>query len=493
MAIFDFTDPASGKRFEVEGPPGFSEEQARAAFDAQLKTGSLVGLKAGDVLNAAKQAAQGLQAAAGQILQGAEKIAGTVKGALTGAYNAVTASATALSKGLEGAYGQAKSVAEKAYAGITSAIDKGSFDSFTSGINVANFAKQATGLMPMAGMKVPDVTATLSQAQKLVGQTSSQISNTLGVGQFGLSASQLENAGYLKPGTVSKYLTGTPNTLTDVLKSPAVWTGKDGMNNLNSMLSSPNIQNLAQQNLMSTGLSAMSQLGVPVANLNPQQLAGTALNAAKSVENAYNWATNQSLDSLTKSAMDSAAKAGAFAVNFAKSKIDDAMRGLTAAIPGFDTVSRGQIDAASSRIVGNEKVPSFNYTNKPEGVTPEKITAAYSEIDSQREEAAASIQRLSSNVSEIVQYNEANPGSNKVSANISAAINGVRLLKASVSDLQQYDSQALAEIRKADSLPSNQGSSLAAKFEQLRGKIKADIEVAERKIAELESKLANAG
>lgn len=493
MAIFDFTDPASGKRFEVEGPPGFSEEQARAAFEAQLKTGALVGLKTGDVLNAAKQAASGLQAAASQVLQGAEKIAGTVKGALTGAYNAVTASATALSKGLEGAYGQAKSIAQKAYTGITTAIETGSFNPFTSGINVANYAKQATALMPIAGMNTSDLTATLSQAQRLVGQAPSQISNTLGVGQFGLSPSQLENAGYLKPGTVSKYLTGGSNTLTDVLKSPAVWTNKDGMGNLNSFLSSPNVQNLAQQNLMSTGLSSVAQLGVPVANLNPQQLAGTALNAAKSVKDAYNWATNQSLDSLTKTAMDSTAKAGAFAVNFAQSKIDDAMRGLTVAIPGFDTVSRGQIDAASTRIVGNAKIPTFNYTNKPEGTTVEKITSAYSEIDAQREEIVSSIQRVSSSVSEIVQYNSSNPESSKVSANISAAINGVKLLKDSVADLQQYDSEALAEIRKADNLPNNQGASLATKFEQLRGKIKANIEAAERKIAELESKLANVG
>lgn len=244
---------------------------------------------------------------------------------------------------------------------------------------------------------------------------------------------------------------------------------------------------------MSTGLSAVSQLGVPVSNLNPQQLAGTALNAAKSVKDAYNWATNQSLDSVTKGAMDSAAKAGAYAVNFAKSKIDDSMRGLTAAIPGFDTVSRGQIDAAATRIVGNEKIPTFNYTNKPEGTTPEKISAAYSEIDSQREDAVSRVQTLSRNASEIIQYNNTNPESSKVPANISSAVNSVKLLKDLVADLQQYDSQALAEIRKADSLPNNQGSSLATKFEQLRGKIKANIETAERKISELESSLANTG
>ena len=475
MAIFEFTDPASGKVFEVEGPPGFSEEHARAAFEAQLNTGALVGLKPGDVLNAAKQAAQGLKAAAGQVMQGVEKIAGTVKGALTGAYNAVTASATALSKGLEGAYGQAKSIAQQAYTGISSALSRDSFDSFTSGINVANFAKQSTALMPIAGMSVPDVTSTLSQAQKLVGQTSSQVSDSLGLGQYGLNANQLELSGYLKPGTSARFLETRSNSLTDVLKSPAVWTGKDGIDNLNSMLASPTAQNLAQQTLMSNGLSSLSQLGVPVANLNPQQLAGTALNAAKSVEDAYKWATNQNLDSLTKSAMDSIAKAGQFAVNFAKSKIDDAMKGLAAVIPGFDTVSRGQIDAASTRIVGNSKVPTFNYTNKPEGVTAEKIAAAYSTIDGQREEIA----------NLVIQ-----PTLSKPYVNAVTAVQTVDTLKEAVSALQQYDSEALAEIRKADTLPNGAGEPFATKFEQLRGKIKANIEIAERKISEFETKLA---
>jgi hypothetical protein len=477
MALFEFTDPTSGKRFEVEGPPGFSEEQARAAFEAQLNTGALVGLKSGDALNAAKQAAQGLQAAASQVMQGVGKIAGTVRGALTGAYNAVTASATALSKGLEGAYGQAKSVSQQAYTGITTAIDRASFDSFTSGINVANFAKQSTGLMPISGMSVPDVTATLSQAQKLVGQSTNQVSNTLGLGQYGLNANQLELAGYLKPGTSAKFLSNGSTQLTDVLKSPAVWTGKDSIGGLDSMLSSPSAQNLAQQTLMNNGLNSLSQLGVPVANLNPQQLAGTALNAAKSVEGAYNWATNQSLDSLTKSAMDSVAKAGEFAVNFAKSKIDDAMKGLTALIPGFDTVSRGQIDAATVRIVGNAKIPTFNYTGKPEGVTIEKVTAEYSRIDGDREEILNSV----------VQ-----PALSKPYVNAAQAVQTIRALKDGIAAFQQYSSEALAEIRKADSLPDGQGSSAATKFEELRGKLKANIEVAERKVLELEIKLAQA-
>ena len=62
MGTFNFTLP-NGKPFEIKGPPGLSLEQAKAIFDKQAETGSLVGIKPGEVLSAATQAAQGLASA----------------------------------------------------------------------------------------------------------------------------------------------------------------------------------------------------------------------------------------------------------------------------------------------------------------------------------------------------------------------------------------------------------------------------------------------
>ena len=47
MAGFIFSLP-NGQPFEIKGPPGLNADQAKAIFDKQAASGSLVGLKAGD-------------------------------------------------------------------------------------------------------------------------------------------------------------------------------------------------------------------------------------------------------------------------------------------------------------------------------------------------------------------------------------------------------------------------------------------------------------
>jgi len=58
MAGFTFNLP-NGQVFSLKGPSGLDFAQAKAIFDQQAATGSLVGLKPGDVLSAATQAQGG--------------------------------------------------------------------------------------------------------------------------------------------------------------------------------------------------------------------------------------------------------------------------------------------------------------------------------------------------------------------------------------------------------------------------------------------------
>lgn len=370
MSQFTFIDPETGQEFVVKGPGGLTEEQASEIFAQQKDKGSLVNLKPGDILSAAKQAAAGLGSAIAQVEQAAAGIAGgvsgalggvlqTVQGTVAGATNAIKSglqSATSLSTGLSGALGSAKSIADRTLSGITSAT-KGL--AITNGIDVANFAKQATALVPIKGLSVPDLTATMAQASKLVGQSASTISN-LGVGKFGLDCKQLELAGMVKPGTAAKYLASGTNSLTSVLSSPAVWTGKAGVKDLSSLLSSVPSQDKIQQTLMNTGLNNVQALGIPINSLDPSKLAGTALNAAKSAQDTLAWAAG-SASSAVKGAFDSVARGAEFAVDFAGSKIDSAMSGETTPEAANFTVDRKTLNAAVTRIVGNKKIPSVNY------------------------------------------------------------------------------------------------------------------------------------
>ena len=62
MNVFKFVTPL-GQSVEITGPAGSTFEQAQAIFSRQTTTGSLVGLRPGDILNSFVQAKGGLTTA----------------------------------------------------------------------------------------------------------------------------------------------------------------------------------------------------------------------------------------------------------------------------------------------------------------------------------------------------------------------------------------------------------------------------------------------
>lgn len=406
MSTFNFTLPG-GKAFKLKGPGGMSFEQAQAIFEQQSSSGSLVGVKVGGALSAATQSVGGLDAAKSQLTQGLGSIAGAVgtgtnlssltsslgplgaaaagqaKSALAGgaaAFNSLTSGASAatsaISAGLSAATGaagvvaggagavtgaltgvaaQVGSVANTAIKTVTGALGKNPI----SGIGIADFAKQAPALAGLGSMSLPDVTGTLAQASKLVGQAPGVISNALGAGKFGLNATQLERTGLIKPGTAAAFLAAGSADLVDVLKSPTVWTGKDGVKSLDGLLNNTGLQDKLQQNLMADGIGALKQAGLPIDKLNPQALAGVATNAAKSVGDTLAWAKGSaSLPAEVKASFDSTVTNSAFAVNLTQTKVDDSLLKEKVIEPSSNTVNTASVTAAATRVVGNDKVPS---------------------------------------------------------------------------------------------------------------------------------------
>jgi hypothetical protein len=200
-----------------------------------------------------------------------------------------------------------------------------------------------------------------------VGQGASTISNALGAGKFGFDAGQLERAGLVKPGTAASFLAQGVNGLTSVLKSPTVWTGKDGVKSLDGLLGNTGLQNKIQQGLMTSGIADLKSLGIPTDKLTPQALSGLATNAAKSVSDALDWAKNTpGLPAGIKSNFDAAAVNGAFAVNLTETKIDPSMLQEYKPVAAENTVNAETLNAAAKRIVGNAKVPSILPTEASE-------------------------------------------------------------------------------------------------------------------------------
>lgn len=317
----------TAKQFTIDGPATLTREQAQAIFEKQVNTGALTGFKAGDVLSAATQAAAGLAGAQAQLVGGISSLGALVSTATNGATSALTKLPV------------------------------------SNGINPGDFAKQLPGLNNIGSINASQVTGVLAQASKLTGQPSDLLTNATGLGNFGLDAKQLETAGYIKPGTAAKYLATGQNSMTSVLKSPSVWTGKDGINEVQNLLTNPAAQNKIQQGLMSTGLEQVKQLGLPTDKLNPQLLSGVALNAAKSVTDTLNWAQGQTagIPSSVTAGFDQVAKDASFAVNLVDEKIGNESLNIKAVTGSTNTVNRSTLNAALGRVVGNEKIPKLDF------------------------------------------------------------------------------------------------------------------------------------
>jgi hypothetical protein len=318
----------TAKQFTISGPATLTREQAQAIFEKQVSTGGLTGFKTGDVLSAATQAAAGLASAQSQLTGGLSALGATVS---------------------------------KATNGITSALTK---TPVVNGINPADFVTQIPGLTSIASLSSSQVTGTLSSASKLLNQPSDLLSNSKGLGEFGLDSKQLETAGYLKPGTTSKFLSSGQNSLSSVLNSPSVWSGKDGINQVENLLTNTTAQNKIQQGLMTQGLDQLKGLGLPVDSLSPQVLSGVALNAAKDVTATLDWAKGQTagLSPDLKAQFDQAAKNGSFAVNLVDEKLNNQALNIKQVVGATNTVNSATLTAAVGRVIGNDKIPSLNYS-----------------------------------------------------------------------------------------------------------------------------------
>jgi len=367
---YGLPDPtATAKTFDLDCPPGTTREQAFEIFQKQSKSGGLTGFSPGDVLSAQTQAADGLASAQAMVSQGAAGFPGVDTGALNSFKNisdtAKQSIAAGTTGGLSSSISNFGSIAQQTGGKIT-----GLFSSpVTNGISNADFATTAPALMPMAGLSTTDVRATVASVGAATGQSFTDISNSVGCGKYGFDASQLETAGLLKPGTASTYLSQGSNDLTSVLKSPAVWTGKGGVNSLDGLLSNPAAQNLTQQNLMSSGLAAAGALGVPISSLNAKDTAGMAAAFSKSTAGGTDWIKGQ-LPADKQADFDTKFKDAQFAIGSADSKMNDAM--LQMAPPGeaTDTVNRETLTAAMGRVFGNDKIPPIDYNGPPQPPGP---------------------------------------------------------------------------------------------------------------------------
>ena len=154
-----------------------------------------------------------------------------------------------------------------------------------------------------------------------VSAAASTVSDALGtVGKYGMSAAGLESAGYLKPGTVDRYLSD-PSQLSNVLSSSAVWTGKDGVNTLDNVLGNAGLQTDMQADIYNTAFNGLKSAGT-ITGLETSDVVGslTSVAADFGVDNTSAWLDNDIADAAMGLGMDMVARSGMLSTDFVSSK-----------------------------------------------------------------------------------------------------------------------------------------------------------------------------
>jgi len=346
--------PGSSRVFEIKGPAGMTLDQAKAIFEQQIKSGSLVGFKSGNVLSAATQVADGLISAAAPLLQQVSGISTTLTSLQP---------ATLLSQVSTRVVDSVPNLAAFADAGAKSAASVGikiNTTALPDPLTVGEYAKSVSGLTSqIPNLSTQQLSAAMAGVQKEFGQAVNSVTEN-GIGKYALNATQLEAAGYLKPGTFDKFLAGGKNPLSDVLSSSSVWTGKDGIKNIEGMLSNGNLQSFVQQKLMTEGVQQIKQLGVSIANMASSSIGALASVASKGVAQAAAWVKNSPLVQGVSGALSKLGSMAGFAVNLVGSLFGGGggERGTRVPVPAVNTISRATVNAAAARILSSAKIPN---------------------------------------------------------------------------------------------------------------------------------------
>jgi hypothetical protein len=227
-------------------------------------------------------------------------------------------------------------------------------------------------------LSTTQVQGLLSSTAAAVNQPATEVTNEKGLGTYGLTPDQLQQAGLIKPGTADLINQDPANTVS-ILSSPTVWTGEGGAENLDSVLTNPTLQSVAQQSCLASSYDNLSELGVISDTKNNVFSSDTDLGAV--VNNAANYGTgattawlNNTLGGSDIGQLTTSAVQSIFGMNFGSvnQPVSGGGNPLQTGVQtprGYsNTVNRSVIDTAFNSIIGNKKVPSNIFANPVLGV-----------------------------------------------------------------------------------------------------------------------------
>ena len=237
------------------------------------------------------------------------------------------------------------------------------------GLTLDQFTAQTRVDKGVANLNADQTTGMMAQLSKETSQNYNEFSVDKGIGKFGVSPQQLEETGYLKPGTVSNFLQNPNNTSTDllgntrtdyekVLSNTNVWTNKGGATNLTEFLSSESTQDTVIQDIYKTDLSKLKANGVLRGTENPADVAGMLNASAKhGSANVIAWTNNSgNLNTAAANSISQTVRNGQYATKFVDSKITPDLSGFSSPGGFANTTQRTGVDQVANSLVSSLKV-----------------------------------------------------------------------------------------------------------------------------------------
>ena len=273
----------------------------------------------------------------------------------------------------------------------TASLSAGVPSGIAASVNASDVLTTDVADVKVGSLSKNEITGLLAQAKSAVGQASDAISVDKGIGQFGLKPTQLESAGFLKPGTLATLASSTALEVTDadikesqsiinnggsltpeevaknrkinkMLASPTVWTGKSGVTGLKNLLGSVKLQSATQQGLLASSLTGLKNLGLATGNESSKNLSG--LIQASTVIGVGSMA--KFVKGIAPPGVAAAIKAnikGAqFSTKFVQDNIGEFGGFAKAAESATNTVNRSGVDAGVKNALGDLKIPAPEFS-----------------------------------------------------------------------------------------------------------------------------------
>ena len=231
MSNFDYTLP-SGSQFKVNGPAGASQIQADRVFYEQVAAGSLVGYESGQTLTSLATRITKFELS---------RLDRGTAGVDTVAVLSIVQNLPVIS-----------GIPDLVNIPVQSPVNQ------TDIVLARGDSLGPSAVGPLSSFQIQTLQA---QLINLVDQDYTEITQEKGIGKYGFTCLQLEQAGYVKPGTWARYLADNPGNFVSVMNSPAIWTGLGGITNLNTLLADSNVQNIVQNQLMQLGYDSLTATG----------------------------------------------------------------------------------------------------------------------------------------------------------------------------------------------------------------------------------------